>query len=355
MQRNPDLAALEAVGISFAGAMDFIKPEWKTNALAMDAQPTLITTPNSAIPAFLTTYVDPDLVRVLTAKNRAAEIIGEKKKGTFADTTAMFPVIEYTGEVSSYGDHSNNGKSGANLNFPQRQQYIYQTIVEYGDLEMERAGLARVGWATELRNSASVTLKKFQNLTYFFGVAGLQNYGLLNDPSLSGSLTPATKAAGGVTWWTVGGAPNATANEVYNDILSIFVQLVSQSNGLIEADTPMTLALSPKSATALSFTNSFNVNVNVLLKGNFPNLKVETAVQYGAVTASNPQGNAGGELVQLIATNVEGQETGYAAFSEMLRAGPVVRKLSSFEQKLSQGSWGSVLRQPFAIASMLGV
>jgi hypothetical protein len=73
------------------------------------------------------------------------------------------------------------------------------------------------------------------------------------------------------------------------------------------------------------------------------------------VTASNPQGNAGGELVQLIATNVEGQETGYAAFSEMLRAGPVVRKLSSFEQKLSQGSWGSVLRQPFAIASMLGV
>ena len=37
-------------------------------------------------------------------------------------------------------------------------------------------------------------LNKFSNLTYFFGVQGLQNYGLLNDPHLNASLTPATKA-----------------------------------------------------------------------------------------------------------------------------------------------------------------
>jgi hypothetical protein len=59
--------------------------------------------------------------------------------------------------------------------------------------------------------------------------------------------------------------------------------------------------------------------------------------------------------VQLIASNVEGQETGYAAFSEKLRAGPVIREMSAFKQKLSQGTWGAVIRQPFAISSMLGV
>jgi hypothetical protein len=367
MQRNHDLVALEQYGITLPGAMEFIDPTWKGNfqaamdgakvkyGMALDAQPALITSPNSAIPVFLTTFVDPDLIKVLLAKNKAAEIIGEVKKGSFVDTTAMFPMVEYTGEVSSYGDHSNNGRVGANLNFPQRQQYIYQTIVEYGDLEMERAGLAKVGWASEMRNSAVVTLNKFQNLTYFYGVAGLQNYGLINDPNLPASLTPTVKAAGNGNVWWYNGAPNATANEVFADIQSMYRALVSQAQGLVEADTPMTLALSPSSATALTFTNSFNVNVNDLLKKNFPNLKVETAVQYGAVSASNPQGNAGGEFVQLIAANVEGQETGYAAFSEKLRAGPVIREMSAFKQKLSQGTWGAVIRQPFAISSMLGV
>lgn len=354
MQRNPDLVALEAAGIYFPGAMDFIKPEWKSNALAMDAQPTLITTGSSGIPAFLSTYVDPDLVRVVTAKNRGAEILGEVRKGSFVDSTAMFPVIEHTGEVSSYGDHSNNGKSGANMNFPQRQNYLYQTIVEYGDLEMERAGLAKVGWAAEVRNAAVTALNKYQNLTYFLGVTGLQNYGLLNDPSLSAALTPATKAAGGVTW-IKSGAPNATANEVFNDIQALYIQLVNQTNGLVEMDSPMTLALSPVSSTALTFTNSFNVSVADLLKKNFPNLTVKTAVQYGAVTSSNPQGNSGGELVQLIAANVEGQETGYCAFSEKLRGGPVIRELSAFKQKFSQGTWGAIIRFPAGISQLQGV
>jgi hypothetical protein len=354
MQRNPDLVALEAAGLYFPGAMDFLKPEWKRDSMAMDAQPTLITTANSAVPAFLTTFVDPDLVRVMTTPSKAAVIFGEVRKGSFVDSTAMFPVVEHTGEVSSYGDHSANGKAGANMNFPQRQNYLFQTIVEYGELEMERAGLAKVGWAAEVRNAAVTVLNKFQNLTYFKGVAGLQNYGILNDPGLSASLTPATKGAGGVTWFK-NGSPNATANEVFNDIQAIFVQLVNQTNGLVEADTPMTLALSPVSSVAMTFTNSFGVSVTDLLKKNFPNLKIETAVQYGAVTASNPQGSAGGEVVQLIAGKVEGQETGYCAFSEKLRAGAVIRHLSSFQQKMSAGTWGAIVRVPAAIASMIGV
>ena len=113
----------------------------------------------------------------------------------------MFPVVEHTGEVSSYGDFSQNGRSNANLNFPQREAYLYQTVIEYGDLEMDRAGLAKVGWAAELKQSAVVTLNKYQNLTYFYGVAGLQNYGLLNDPGLNASVSPVPKAAGGVQWW----------------------------------------------------------------------------------------------------------------------------------------------------------
>src|SRR6185503_6176542 len=134
-----------------------------------------------------------------------------------------FPVVEHTGEVSSYGDYSMNGRAGVNTNWPQRQAYLFQTIKEYGERELERAGLARISWVSEIDKGAATVLNKFQNLTYFFGVQGLQNYGLLNDPNLSAALTPATKAAGGVKW-VLSGVINATANEVYADIQAIFIQ-----------------------------------------------------------------------------------------------------------------------------------
>jgi len=354
--RNPALAVFERDwGISFEGAVDFLKPGWKTNfQLAMDAQPTLVTVGQSGIPSFLVTFLDPELLRILTAKNVAVDIFGEARKGSFEDIAIAFPVVEHTGEVSSYGDFSAAGRAGANTNFPQRENYLYQIITEYGELEMARAGAAKIGWAAELKQSAVVSLNKFQNLTYFYGVSGLQNYGLLNDPSLPAYIAPAPKAAGGITWFN-GNSPNASGLEVYQDCLSLVAQLINQSSGNINADSEMVLAMSPHSSAAMNFTNTYNVNVKTQLKSNFPNLTVIPAMQYGALSAQNPQGSAAGEVVQLIAKTVEGQETGFMAFSEKLRAGPVIRDLSSYKQKMAQGTWGAVVRQPFAIAQMIGV
>ena len=351
-----DSAHFSARGVTLPGVVSYLPEEFKRNFdLAMDAVPAISGDPNSAVPSFLTTMIDPAVFKILFAPNRAAVIAGEVRKGTWLDQTAMFPTVEHTGEVSSYGDYSENGRAGVNTNWPQRQSYLFQAIKEYGDLELERAGLARINWVSEIDQAAATVLNKYSNLTYFFGVAGLQNYGLLNDPNLSASLTPATKAAGGTRWITSGGVMNATANEVYADIQSIYYQLVSQANGLVEADTKMVLAMSPQAEVALTITNSFNVNVFDLLKKNFPNIRFETAVQYGVTSTSNPQGQASGQLVQLIAEDIEGQSTVFCAFNEKMHAQPIVRQLSSFRQKVLAGTWGAIMRQPFAIASMVGV
>jgi hypothetical protein len=58
--------------------------------------------------------------------------------------------------------------------------------------------------------------------------------------------------------------------------------------------------------------------------------------------------------VQLIATNVEGQPTLEAAFTEKMRAHAMVTKTSSWEQKKSQGAWGVVVYRPVFVAQMLG-
>ena len=78
--------------------------------LALDAQPGLVTVSNSGIPAFLTTYIDPKMIEVLVAPIKAAEAVGsEVKKGDWITETAMFPVVESTGQTAAYGDYSNSG------------------------------------------------------------------------------------------------------------------------------------------------------------------------------------------------------------------------------------------------------
>ena len=330
---------------------DAVKQDW---TLAMDALPALSTDPNSAIPIMLTTLIDPQVYAVLFAPVRAAEIYDEVRKGTWTDSTAMFPTVEQTGEVSSYGDYNTNGRAGANFDFPQRQNYLFQTIPAYGELEIAKAGLARLNWVGEIDKAAMSAMLRFLNYSYFFGVLGLQNYGALNDPNLTTPISPASKAYGGVKWVN-SGAVVATANEIYNDIVSIYLQLVSQAPGLVDQDTKLVVAMSPASAVALTATNSFGVNVDMLLKKNFKNLRIETAVQFGITSTTNPQGVAGGNEVQMFAEELEGQRTVQCSFSDKMRSFPIVRDLSSWKKKMLSGTWGAIVRQPFAVAAMLGV
>lgn len=343
---NPNIQALQnRLGVHFMGqpSMDFQAPgvAYDIN-IAMDAQPALVTTSNSGIPAFLTTYIDPRLIEVLVSPMKAAEVVGsEVKKGDWTTETAMFPVVESTGETSSYGDYAESGQAGVNTNFPQRQSYHYQVMTQWGERELERAGLARIDWANRVNIASVLTLNKFQNKTYFYGVSGLQNYGLLNDPSLSAAIAPTTKTAGGTTWAV------ATANEVLNDIAKLFKQLQTQANGLVDRETKMTLAMSPLSdATGLTKVSDFNVSVADRIKKLYPNTTIKTAPEYTT---------AAGEFMQLMVDEFEGQKTADTAFTEKLRAHPIVILSSAFKQKKSQGTWGTIIYRPAFIASMIGM
>lgn len=325
----------EDAGIHFPGAMDFIPDGVSHNInVAMDAQPGLITVSNAGIPSYLSNYIDPKVIEVLVAPMKAAVIVGEAKKGDWTTTTATFPNIENTGEVSSYGDYNQNGSVSANANFNTRESYHYQTITQWGEKELEMANLAKLDWASRLNIASALVLNKYQNQTYFFGVSGLKNYGLLNDPALPASIGPSA----GV--WSA-----ASADVIYEDIRRIFVQLQVQANGTIDQEAKLVLAMSPTLSVCLNKTNQYNVNVYDQVKKNFPNIRFETAPEY-ALQA--------GQLVQMIAEDIEGQETATTAFTEKMRAHAIVRNTSSFLQKKSQGSWGTVIFRPFAIASLLG-
>lgn len=318
-------------GIVFMGSGKKLMDDKIAAALAMDAQPGLTTVGNSGIPAWMLNYVDPQLIEIILQPTKAAEVFGEMKKGDWTTETATFMTVEPTGEVSSYGDYNNNGVSGVNVNFPQRQSYHYQVFTRWGEREVARAGEAKIDYVARVNEASVNALNRFQNKTYLFGVKGLQNYGVLNDPSL-----PASTAAA-KTW------ANSTGEEVYESIRKLFQTLLKQTGGKIDMNTPLLLVCSPTASVDLTKTNQYNVNVIDQLKKNFPNLRVETIPEYSA---------ASGETVQLIVEELDGQRTLDCAFTEKMRAHNMVLEASSIKQKKSQGTWGAIIYRPFCIATM---
>lgn len=318
-------------GIVFMGGGKKLMDDKIAAALAMDAQPGLTTVGNSGIPAWMLNYVDPQLIEIILQPTKAAEVFGEMKKGDWTTETATFMTVEPTGEVSSYGDYNNNGVSGVNVNFPQRQSYHYQVFTRWGEREVARAGEAKIDYVARVNEASVNALNRFQNKTYLFGVKGLQNYGVLNDPSLPATTTAAK------TW------ANSTGEEVYESIRKLFQTLLKQTGGKIDMNTSLLLVCSPTASVDLTKTNQYNVNVIDQLKKNFPNLRVETIPEYSA---------ASGETVQLIVEELDGQRTLDCAFTEKMRAHNMVLEASSIKQKKSQGTWGAIIYRPFCIATM---
>ena len=313
--------------------------------LAFDAPPAytqaeLVTVPSAGIPWFLANWVDPKVIAVLVSPMMAAKIVGEALKGDWLTETAMFMTAEAVGDTSAYGDYSQSGSSNVNVNFPQRQNFLFQSFLQYGQREVGRYGLAKLDWVSQQQQANALALMKALNFQYFYGTANLQNYGLINDPYLPPSLTPQ------FSWLT---SSSATANTIYQDIVRMVTQLQQQSNGTVRLDDKMVLAMSPQQAVALTYITQYNTNsVKELLKENFPNMRIETAPEYG------PPYNAAGQLVQLIVEEVEGQRTVECAFSSKLMSHNMVTDTSSWKQKRSSGGYGTVWYRRFLQVSMLG-
>jgi hypothetical protein len=338
MRTDPTFQKLaEDAGIHFPNAMSFLPEGTSHNFnLACDAQPTLLSTTNAGIPAFLANVIDPKVIEVMVAPMKAAVILGEEKKGDWTTKTYQFIMIENAGEVSSYGDYNQNGTVDVNTNFVSRESYHYQTFTKWGELELEMAALAKLDLASRKNISSVLILNKYQNQTYFLGVSGLKLYGLLNDPNLLPPISPLYQ-------WSLDATDGA---KIYEDIRRLFRQLQTQANGLVDNSMAMTLALSPTAQVNLLKTNTFNVSVEDQIKKNFPGITVETAPEYST---------AAGELVQLIVKELDGQQTATTAFTEKMRAHAIVRGTSDFLQKKSQGTWGTVIFRPFLISSMVGI
>lgn len=307
--------------------------------LAQDAS--MITSPNTGVPVELLAYIDPRVVEVMTAPRRARELFSESRKGDWTTPYAKWREDEMVGRTQEYSDFANNGTSDVNSNWLTRQQYIFQTNIQYGDLESAMSGVAMINLASSKQVAAATILDIDANAFYLKGVEGKEIYGILNDPNLPNAIPPLQGASGSLLW------KSKTAEEKYNDVLSLFGKLTEQSAGIITIDTPLVLLISSTMSVDLGTTTSFNISTLDMIKKYFTNITIITLPELSSTTA--------GQTMMLIAREVAGQPTGELGFGEKVRAGRIVPELSSLKQKWTSSTYGGVILQPFAFATMTGM
>ena len=195
--------------------------------------------------------------------------------------------------------------------------------------------------AASKQKAAARVIDVDANKFYLYGVSGKAIYGLLNDPNLNSAVTPIT--VGGQTVWSAKGA-----NDIYNDILKLWADMKTKSGGNIDEDTELVLAVSPDSRSEMGKINTLGLSVVQMLKNLF-NDKLEI------VDLPELYNILSGSTIVLAAKKVFENPTAQLAFGEKYRAHPVVRKTSSFEQKISASTYGCILYYPFAVGTMTGV
>ena len=336
---KPTFEQAAQYGFVFPNARMWLSPENRAR-IAEDAA--LVTTPNTTVPAELLAYIDPMVIEIMTAPRRAREIFGEEKKGDWTTPYAKWRADEMTGRTEPYSDYANGTTSGVNSEWQTRPQYIFQTSITYGDLEVAMSSAAKVNLAASKQRAAANVIDIDQNRFYLLGVAGKEIYGILNDPNLPDAITAGATGTGSSTKWA-----DKTTTQIYKDLLALFAELSSQSSGLIDRDTPLKLCLSPEMAVRLGAATDFNVSVLDMLTRYFSNISIVTVPELHSMTA--------GETVFLIAPEVNGQKSGLLAFGEKIRALRVIPDMSSFRQKYVGTTYGGIVLMPFAFAQMTGM
>lgn len=313
------------------------------NGMAMDADTWLYNQPSNGVPLeFLVEYSKKPIKQILL-KRAYNQIGAEYQMGGFATQTVRIPVQGLVAQVSSYGDYSADPISDANYTWSPRDLYRFQTVIQYGDLEVEAGGMAKLDIIGGKRYSASQAIAITQNKLFFTGdlistgVFASKTFGILNDPALN----PAIALTGG--WAT------ATTNSIINDINKLFQQLQTQTGNNVSQDTRLLLCLSGEASAYLSTPNAnSSFTVAQVLRETYPNLQIVVAPEYKTLSSG-----LGG--IQMIAIDLIDEKAAVDLFAYKYRSHGTIRQLSSYQEKVSASSGGCGVLAPAAVVTGTGL
>lgn len=297
--------------------------------MAMDS--TLGTNPSAGLPSVFTTAIDPEIVEYLFQPTPLTEAFTEIQRGDWADTSYQFGIVEGVGSPTAYGDWNDTGSTGVNAEFIKREPFTYQEMIRVGEREQDMYGKALISMSAEKQRYCIDSLNRRQQMTYIYGVAGLENYGLLNDPDLSPAIQ--------------GSAWNNDPIKAYQDFQKLFGALVDANGGLVDENSPLVLLLTPQARALLLSVNEYMAkNTLTLIKETYPNITLVSVPQYKTES---------GDYMQLVVPDYRGSDNVQLAYNVKMRVHAIVPGHSGFSQKRTQGSYGAVIKRPSFVQTML--
>lgn len=195
--------------------------------------------------------------------------------------------------------------------------------------------------AADKQRAAATVIDIASNKFALYGVAGLEIYGLLNDPNLPAAVSPLPNADNKTLW------AEKSTKEIYEDVLYLFGKMADRGAGHIDANTELVLATSPATQVQLGKATDFNISARQMLETYFPRIRFVAFPELATAT--------GGTSILLVAPTIEGLPTAQIGFSEKFRAMRLIPESSSFHQKFVGSSYGTIIYRPFAIGTMTGV
>ena len=312
---------------------------------AMDADVAGVTTPSVAAPIQFLQHWLPDVVEVVTAAREIDAIAGRQVAGRWEDEEVIQRVLERTGQARPYGDHTDIPLSSWNMNYEHRDIVRFEEGIQVGVLEELRAGAMDISSQAEKRAAAAESLAIELNNVGFFGYNATVNktYGLLNDPNLSAYVTVATGASTYTTWAT------KTYDEICNDIKTAFAALRTKSGNLFKPERDAgVLVIAVACMEYLNTQNAYGLTVYDFIKKNYPNTRIESAVQLNAA-------NGGANVFYLMAERFNGNRVLDQVVQEVFRLVGTEKRSKVFIEDYSNATAGIIVKQPVGIVRYTGI
>jgi hypothetical protein len=301
-------------------------------------------------PSYLTTIWTTKLFEVVTRTTIFDKISHSFQQGMFGITDIKIPTVSYTSSPALYSDYGVQGDSGINVNWINRQVVNFERLMVYGDLAVAQMSMGKIDYINQLRSGTLEQIKLHQDAIGFFGYSeNMSVYGLLNDPSLSATLTAGIKASSGTTLWQ-----GASFFEIIADIIKVRQAVTSRAGGNDEDDAKCFLLLPPAVWQYLLTTSPLgNITVKDWLKANYPNMELMKAPLLQGT--GNPIGSTVPNQMVLIFDTIKGQPCLLNAYATLYNSHGVERLASSFQEKASYSLGGAIVSNAIGIQIMQGI
>jgi hypothetical protein len=260
-------------------------------------------------------------------------------------------MIGLNGRIEAYSDYSGITDSDINVTFPERDVFLGQTVIQYGEREIATLAKAKIDGVAKKQYSAAMNIAIAQNKLFFFGningAGAFINhvFGILNDPQLN-PATPATNGTSGNPLWSVKAANVATgANDIAQDVIvTAMTQMQAQMGANVDNNMKFKLIVPSGAVSYMNAVNSFGLNATKIIQDTLPNLTIVSAPEYNTVGS-----------FQLIGPSPQGGDMVADLFTYKVRGHTLIPAMSAKKQKWSFGSSGCAIFQYAPIVTISGI